>query len=136
MRASRRHQGEVKASDFNRLVGHWINETRSMADHRSASASPDFPQLCWRSRVMAEICQGNVMGNSGVTDVDRLANSPTDAPKICGAMAEQRRPDGWSENESVPQQFVHLIGCRDPGARRSPFPLAQAVHPRLASSKS
>lgn len=48
------------------------------------------------------------------------SNTKPTAPgaRICGAMAEQRRADGSSENESTPQQFVHLIGCRDPKALR------------------
>jgi hypothetical protein len=31
-------------------------------------------------------------------------------------MSEQHGQDGRG-NESVPQKFVHLVGCRDPNAR-------------------
>jgi hypothetical protein len=33
--------------------------------------------------------------------------------KTCGAMSEQH----GQRNESSPQKFIHLIGCRDPRAR-------------------
>jgi hypothetical protein len=69
------------------------------------------------------------MGNGTTADVGHLANPGTDA-KICGAMTEQRRPDGYNENESVPQQFVHLVGCRDPNMRRAPW-----AQPQPASRK-
>jgi hypothetical protein len=46
-------------------------------------------------------------------------------------MAEQRRQDGCDGNESAPQQFVHLIGFRDPDARR-----VQGTRPRPPSPKS
>jgi hypothetical protein len=58
------------------------------------------------------------MGNGSTADVGSLANSKTE--KICGAMAEQRRHDGCDDNESAPQQFVHLVGCRDRNTRRAP----------------
>ena len=38
-------------------------------------------------------------------------------PKICGAMSQQRSDSG---NESAPQKFVQLVGCRDPKARQAP----------------
>ena len=69
------------------------------------------------------------MGNGGTVDIGNHINSKTDAPRICGAMAEQRRHDGRDGNESVPQQFVHLVGCRDPNARRP-----QPTHPPPANS--
>ena len=40
-------------------------------------------------------------------DGDRLTR---ERRRICGAMSQQR---GNSGHESVPQQFVHLVGCRD-----------------------
>jgi hypothetical protein len=81
------------------------------------------------------------MGNGSNADVDHATNAGADTKntfgsKICGAMAEQRRPDGWSENESVPQQFVHLVGCRDPNTRRAPHPMALAARSRPATPKS
>ena len=67
------------------------------------------------------------MGNGGTAEVGHVTNPSTTTRtilgvKICGAMVEQRRPDACHENESVPQQFVHLVGCRDPNARRAPYP--------------
>jgi hypothetical protein len=81
------------------------------------------------------------MGNGSTADVDRATNASADTSNICGgnicgAMAEQRRPDGWSENESVPQQFVHLVGYRDPNTRRAQYPMTLAAHPRPAAPKS
>jgi hypothetical protein len=73
---------------------------------------------------------GNVMRNGGTVDIDNLVNRKTDDRKICGAMAEQRRRDGHDDNESVPQQFVHLVGCRDPNTCRAP-----SVLPGPLSSK-
>jgi hypothetical protein len=69
------------------------------------------------------------MGNGSTADVGSLANPKTE--KICGAMVEQRRHDGCDDNESAPQQFVHLVGCRDRNTRRAP-----SVHPRQPSPKS
>jgi hypothetical protein len=41
---------------------------------------------------------------------------PSHAPAVCGAMSQQRDHLG---NQSAPQKFVHLVGCRDSGARAS-----------------
>jgi len=41
---------------------------------------------------------------------------PSRAPAICGAMSQQR---GDLSNQSTPQKFVRLVGCRDPRARWS-----------------
>jgi hypothetical protein len=71
------------------------------------------------------------MGNGSTADVGRLANPKKDERDLCGAMAEQRRQDGCDDNESAPQQFVHLIGFRDPDARR-----VQGTRPRPPSPKS
>jgi len=59
------------------------------------------------------------MGN-GSTDIGSTTiKSNADSAPICGAMAEQHGADGNHGNESTPQQFVHLIGCRDPNVRKS-----------------
>ncbi len=50
-------------------------------------------------------------------------------PKNCGAMAEQRG-DSSRGNESAPQKFVQLVGCRDPNSRPEPW-----VRPRPAPVK-
>lgn|GEM_PF-753746 len=39
---------------------------------------------------------------------------------ICGAMSLQRGDSGRG-NESAPQKFVQLVGCRDPKARLEPW---------------
>jgi hypothetical protein len=70
------------------------------------------------------------MGNGGSADVRHLPDPKVDASEICGAMAEQRRRDGCDENESTPQQFLHLVGCHDPNSRRAPW-----VRPRPTSPK-
>jgi len=62
------------------------------------------------------------MGNGSTADAGKLPRLKADARSICGAMAQQRRYDGRDENESVPQQFVHLVGCRDPKALPAPPP--------------
>jgi hypothetical protein len=40
-------------------------------------------------------------------------------PRICRAMLQQGA-DGGRGNQSVPQKFVQLVGCRDPKARPEP----------------
>jgi len=46
---------------------------------------------------------------------------------ICGAMSQQCGDNG---NQSAPQKFVQLVGCRDPKARPVPW-----VRPRPAPVK-
>ena len=50
-------------------------------------------------------------------------------PKICGAMTLQCGDNGRG-NESAPQKFVHLVGCRETNARPEPW-----VRPRPAAAK-
>jgi hypothetical protein len=38
--------------------------------------------------------------------------------------------DGGRGNESVPQKFVHLVGCRDPKVRPEPSVRPQLVPPK------
>jgi hypothetical protein len=57
------------------------------------------------------------MGND-TTDIGSNIQPKADGTRIGGAMAQQRRADGSDENESTPQKFVHLVGCRDPNVRR------------------
>ena len=45
---------------------------------------------------------------------DKEKREKTERPKICGAMSQQR---GDSGNQSAPQKFVRLVGCRVPKAR-------------------
>ena len=82
---------------------------------------PVFRQLCRELRV------SSVMGNH-ITDLGDRARPK--AGKICGAMAEQRQADGRNENESAPQKFVHLVGYRDPNARRAPWVRPRPIPPR------
>ena len=55
--------------------------------------------------------------SNGSTDarIDRQSPKRTERP-ICGAMSQQYG-DSNRGNESAPQKFVHLVGCRDPKAR-------------------
>ena len=55
--------------------------------------------------------------------------NPAKAERICGAMSQQRGDSGRG-NESAPQKFVQLVGCRDPKARSEPW-----VRPRPAPAK-
>jgi hypothetical protein len=63
---------------------------------------------------------------SGTADVGNNIQPNSDSARSCGAMAQQGRIDGSDEKESTPQKFVHLVGCRDPGARKVPW-----TRPRL-----
>jgi hypothetical protein len=59
--------------------------------------------------------------SDGSTDVriDRQNPLKTERP-ICGAMSQQHG-DSNRGNESAPQKFVQLVGCRDPKARSEPW---------------
>ena len=69
------------------------------------------------------------MGN-GTTDIGHNIRPNADSERICGAMAEQRRADGNHDTESMPQQFVHLIGYRDPNARKTSRPYPRSTVPK------
>jgi hypothetical protein len=94
---------------------------------------------------MAVVGNGNIdVGNQTPTRspdqsiVERLVGGdgssepPIDKPlqtgtiSICGAMSLQGG-DGGRGNESVPQKFVHLVGCRDPKVRPEPSVRPQPV---------
>jgi hypothetical protein len=64
------------------------------------------------------------------TDIGSNTQPKADGAGICGAMAQQRRADGYDDNESTPQKLVHLVGSRDPNARRAPW-----IRPRPISPK-
>ena len=49
-------------------------------------------------------------------------------PKVSNAMSQQRG-DSSRGNQSAPQKFVQLVGCRDPKARPEPW-----VRPRAAAN--
>ncbi|HZR75582.1 hypothetical protein [Bradyrhizobium sp.] len=70
------------------------------------------------------------MGERAI-DVGNHIKSKVDSAGICGAMAQQRRIDGADDNESTPQKFVQLVGCRDPNAGKVPL-----KRPRPPSPKS
>jgi hypothetical protein len=56
-------------------------------------------------------------------------NPPNTARRgMCGAMSEQRGDSGRG-NESAPQEFVRLVGYRDPKTRPEPWvrPLANLI---------
>jgi hypothetical protein len=63
---------------------------------------------------MVEPLAGN--DSSSPRGIDRSNPQKTERPRICGAMTEQCGDSGRG-NESAPQKFVHLVGCRDPNAR-------------------
>jgi hypothetical protein len=44
----------------------------------------------------------------------KTAEERLHGPSICGAMSQQC---GDLSNQSAPQKFLHLVGCRDPGAQ-------------------
>ena len=50
-------------------------------------------------------------------------------PRICVAMTQQSGDSGRG-NQSEPQEFLQLVGCRDPNARRVPW-----VRPRPVPAK-
>jgi hypothetical protein len=58
----------------------------------------------------------------GTPIVERSAGgaAKTSGAKISGAMSQQRGDSGRG-NESAPQKFVQLVGCRDPKARPEPW---------------
>jgi hypothetical protein len=70
------------------------------------------------------------VGNSSI-DIGGLARPKTDGSGICGAMAQQHGAGGHHETESVPQKFVHLVGCRDPNAGKT-----RTTPPRPAPKKA
>ena len=59
--------------------------------------------------------------------IDKSNPVKAELPRICGAMSQQC---GDSGNQSAPQKFVQLVGCRDPKARPEPW-----VRPRPAPVK-
>jgi hypothetical protein len=52
--------------------------------------------------------------------IDKQNSLKAEPPTICIAMAQQCGELGRG-NESAPQKFVHLIGCRDAKARPEPW---------------
>ena len=54
--------------------------------------------------------------NSSKPRIDRQNLPRTERPRISGAMAQQCGDIGRG-NQSAPQKFVRLVGCRDPKAR-------------------
>ena len=69
----------------------------------------------------------HLAGSSSELRIDKQNPPKTERVRICGAMSQQR---GDSGNESAPQKFVQLVGCRDPKARLEPW-----VRPRAAPLK-
>jgi hypothetical protein len=66
------------------------------------------------------IVQRSAAGNSSADlRIDRQNPKRTERP-ICGAMSQQHC-DNNRGNESAPQKFVQLVGCRDPKARSGPW---------------
>ncbi len=58
----------------------------------------------------------------GLPAVESLAKADTPSavrPRTCRAMLQQGADSGRA-NQSAPQKFVQLVGCRDPKARPEP----------------
>ena len=58
-------------------------------------------------------------GSSSKPRIDQQNPLKTERPRISGAMAQQCGDMGRG-NQSAPQKFVRLVGCRDPKARPEP----------------
>jgi hypothetical protein len=54
--------------------------------------------------------------SSSARRIDKTNPQKTERLRICGAMAQQCGDSGRG-NESAPQKFVRLVGCRDTSAR-------------------
>jgi len=122
-----------------KFIGRWTTEVARWPTRRNANMATalhlrpaSFPFLATLSEVARWFAshRGSVVGNSTI-NVGGQAKRKTDAPRICGAMAQQHGAGGHHETESVPQAFVHLVGCRDPNARETP-----TTPPRPAPKKS
>ena len=74
---------------------------------------------------------GILPGNDGISAqrIDTSNLQKAERPKICGSMTQQCT-DGRHDNESAPQKFVHLVGCRDVNARPETW-----VRPRPVPAK-
>ena len=68
--------------------------------------------------------------SNGSTDarIERQNPKRTERP-LCGAMSQQYG-DSNRGNESAPQKFVQLVGCREPKTRSEPW-----VRPHLGPAK-
>jgi hypothetical protein len=51
---------------------------------------------------------------TGPADQPKVDRTGGRRPQLCGAMSQQRDDSGA---QSMPQKFVHLVGCRDPKMR-------------------
>jgi hypothetical protein len=95
------------------------------------------PSRQFQQRILAladrNIDVGDKTGNrrSGLPVVERLAKTDSPSalrPRICRAMLQQCADSGRG-NQSAPQKFVQLVGCRDlkagpqPGGRTRPAPV-------------
>jgi hypothetical protein len=52
--------------------------------------------------------------------IERQNPSRPERPRISGAMAQQCGDNGRGD-QSAPQKFVQLVGCRDPKAKPEPW---------------
>ncbi len=73
----------------------------------------------------------NLAGTDGSAKLQIDKSNPLrkDRPSISVAMAQQC-DDGGRINQSAPQKFVQLVGCREPRAKPAPW-----VRPRPAPIK-
>ena len=108
-------------------------------NHGIGSADP-IRRCCNFSRQLRVVIQqqrilvvgnGNIdVGNKtptrkpGQPRIDGSNPLKTERPRIPAAMAQQCGDIG---NQSAPQKFVHLVGCRDPKARPAPWARPRAT---------
>ena len=78
----------------------------------------------------------NLVGSDGSSElrIDLQNPSKTERVRVCGAMSQQHGDSGRG-NESVPQKFVQLVGCRDPKAKDPKAKAEPWVRPQPAPVK-
>jgi hypothetical protein len=59
---------------------------------------------------------GDLAQTDGCPELRIDEPNPKERSRICAAMTQQSFDSGRG-NQSAPQKFVHLVGCRDPKAR-------------------
>jgi len=71
----------------------------------------------------------SLTGQGGLPELQMDSGHHVNKPGVCGEMSEQHGQSGRG-NESVPQKFVHLVGCHNLSARSEP-----GVRPRPVPRK-
>jgi hypothetical protein len=68
------------------------------------------------SRETSQAIVAHLTAPAGSPDRQKVDRQDGGRPRFCGAMSQQRDDSGA---QSIPQKFVHLVGCCDPKARLS-----------------